>query len=552
MKPEIQNQSLNHQVPFFIRAIAVLCIILVASCLTGSITQLDWPTQIKNGIVIDPRAFGAICNGNTSNATVDTNGIQAAMDAVQYANGGAGGSGAPYTGQVPTIVRLPTGQCTINAVLVVHKPNVIIEGAGVGADDNMKSGTWLNTLSSFSGPVIRTSSEDIYNYPSSGQGQNTPVVRGVQFRNFGIDVTAATTAGNFLSHWAIEAFSPSDNPDFINNIWVLGQRGGCFLISTSLSSSVNNSMYDPEQTAIRNIMCFTNGASPTGSGIQIVGSNEITIDTGSISIGNAGSATCSGTNDQGTPAGIDITSDSVGNFGNHINVRNIHVTDYCVHFRVSGADNDYVKFGQFGCATHPRCTAVSVGQTPQHYGPAWVHFSNNECESYHTCLVIRGEGNPNGYTNRVTLESTWDRSNTIYFPFASGSGQRVAFVDFMDGGEVDNGARASVYANQFPIVLGSNTVGITSWQYYDSGSVTSIAVVDSGGNNYVQLAIGRLAYVQLPRCFSSSCSIPSTDAPKGMMLYCIDCNAAAAGSAPSGGSSNGRMLVSNGASWVGM
>lgn len=511
--------------------------------LTGSITQFNWPNQIKNGIFLDPRAFGAIGDGNTANAGVDTAGIQAAMDAVQYNNGGAGGNGAPYTGQVPTVVHIPTGQWSINAPLVVHKPNVIIEGAGVSADGGMKNGTWLNAVAAFSGPLIRTSSEDIYNFPSAGQGQNTPVVRGVQFRNFGIDLTAATSAGNFTSHWAIEAFSPSDNPDFINNIWVLGQKGGCFLLSTSLSSSANNIMYDPEQTAIRNFMCFTLG-NPTQNGIQIRGSNEITIDTGSVSIGNTGQAPCSGTNDEGGMAGVEVTSDSVGNFGNHINVKNVHVTDYCVHFRVKGADQTLVPFNGGSCVLHPGCTNPS----PQHYGPAWVHFTNNECESWHTCLVIRGEGNPSGYaTNRPTLESTWDDSNTIYFPFSTGSGQRIAFVDLMQGGEVNSGARASVYATQLPVVLGPLTANVRSTVYYDTCCVNSIPII-STGNNLIQIAVGRLSFSQLPRCFSSVCSPPSTDVPYGVTLICTDCTGTSGGIVSGG--SFGAGIYSNGGAWL--
>lgn len=519
-------------------------IVIAFLCLGSGPSQINFPLQISDGPYIDPRLFGAICDGNTANATRDTNGIQAAMDAVQYNNGGAGGNGAPYTGHVPTTVMLPSGQCTIIATLVVHKPNTIVAGRGVGADGNSKTGSWLNAGSAFNGPMIRTSSEDIYNYPSSGQGQNTPVVRGVQFHDFGMDITAATAVGNFTGHWALEAFSPSDNPNFINNLWVLGQKGGCFLISTSLSSSANNIMYDPEQTAIRNFMCFTN-SNPTQNGIQITGSNEITIDTGSISIGNTGPAPCSGTNDEGGMAGVEVTSDSVGNFGNHINVKNVHVTDYCVHFRVKGADQTLIPFGG-GCATHPGCTNPS----PQHYGPAWVHFSNNECESWHTCLVIRGEGNPSGYaTNRTTLECSWDDSNTIYFPFTTGSGQRIAFVDLMQGGEINSGARASVYATNFPIILGSGTVGIKATVYYDTGSVNSLAI-QSLGNNLVQVAVARLSFAQLPRCFFSTCTPPTTDAPYGVTLICTDCAGTSGGIVT--GSSFGRGVYSNGGSWLGL
>lgn len=522
----------------------VLVAVLGTLLLTGAGTLVSFINQVGDGPYIDPRSFGAICDGNTANAGVDTAGIQAAMDAVQYANGGAGGSGAPYTGHVPTRVMLPSGQCSINAVLIVHKPNVIIDGRGVGANDNSKTGSWLNAVSTFNGPMIRTSSEDIYNYPSAGQGQNTQVVRGVQFHNFGIDLTAATAASNFTAHWAIEAFSTSDIPDFINNVWVLGQRGGCFLISTSLSSSANNIMYDPEQTGIRNFMCFSNGNVPTGSGILIKGANEITVDTGSISIGNAGFVTPSGTNDENNAAGVEVTSDSVGNFGNHINIKNVHVTDYAVHFRVRGADQTLIPVGG-GCTTHPGCTNPS----PQHYGPAWVHFTGNECESWHICLCIRCEGNPSGFgTNRTTLESTWDDSNTIYFPnggFVSTA--RIAWVDMMQGGEVNSGARAAVYATNVPVILGSGTVGIKTTLYYDTGSVNSLAI-QSTGNNLIQVAVARLSFSQLPRCFFSTCTPPSTDAPYGVSLVCTDCTGTSGGIVS--GSSFGRGVYSNGGSWL--
>lgn len=527
--------------------------ILAALLFTKGITQIDWPTQIRNGIVLDPRAYGAICDGNTGNATLDTLGIQAAMDAVQYSNGGAGGNGAAYTGHVATIVRLPVGQCTINAPLVVHKPNTVLEGSIATADGNMKSGSWLNALSTFNGPMIRMSSEDIYNYPSAGQGQNTPVIRGVALRDFGMDLTAATNSGNFTAHWAVEAFSPSDMPDW-SGIWVMGQRGGCFLISTSLSSSANNVMADPEQIKIRNFMCFTNGNAPTQAGIMIRGSNETTIDTGSISIGNAGFVTPSGTNDNNNAAGVEIASDDSGNFGNHINIFNVHVTDYAVHFRVKGEDQTFVPAGQFGCVTHPHCTMASVGQTPQHYGPAWVHFSNNECESWHICLAIRPEGNPNGFSpNRVTVESSWDQSNTIYFPNSTFQATaRSILVDFMQGGRLDTGARASVYASQVPIVFGANTFGIYSTLYYDPLNVISVAVIaTAGANNHLEIAPGRETYVNLPRCFQSSCSVPNTDVPSGTPHYCSNCDAAASGVAPTGGTGSGRMLISNGSQWVG-
>lgn len=525
---------------------SLLCILGAAIFTMGTITRTDWPTGMKNAPILDPRAYGAICDGNTANATADTAGIQAAMDAVQYT------SGASYTGHVAQVVQIPVGQCIINAVLVPHKPNIGIEGIGAPSQDsNMLAGSWLTAASTFDGPFFSADPANIFNYPSAGAGMNTPVIRGFGLKGIGFNAQVANTAGHFFSHWAVEVYSPSNLPIW-KDLTVLN-TGGCIKIAPSTSSSANNLMSNPELVTIENLVCFESlfgTSSVHANGVQIIGSNEIVLRGGNITAGQTQvTPAYSGTTDFTDFAAIEIISDDSGNDASGISLESIHLVNFAVHVRVRGADYDHYPFGQNGCATHPNCTMVSLGLSANriHYGPSFVKSYDLWFEGFNKAIIVRDEGNPNGYaTNNASLDLFFSRSNRLYFGY--GTAPASAIVDFAKGGEISNGYRAGVSLS-YPVKFGTNTDNITSFvNYFPSGP----ASITSTGNNNIILAVGRLAFSQLPTCFSSSCSPPSTDMPIGVPLFCVDCpETTPAGSAPTGGTGIGRAMVSNSGAWVG-
>lgn len=523
------------------------CIIIVVSllfCLAAN-NRINFYTQISDGPYLDPRTFGAICDGNPANASRDTVGIQAAMDAVQYT------SGAPYTGHVQQVVQIPVGICEINAVLIPHKPNITVQGIGAPSQDGgMLAGSFLRAISTFNGPYFSAEASNIYNYPSAGAGQNTPVIRGFCLKGIGFDSSVANASGNFRSHWAIEAWGPSNLPVW-RDLYILNQ-GGCIKIAPSLSSSANNLMSNPELVTIENLVCFESnvGASQVfASAVELVGSNEIVIRGGNITAGQTQVTPSGGATNFSDFAAVEVISDDSGNDSSGVSLESIHLVNFAVHIRVRGADWDHYPFGQFGCAIHPNCTMASLGLSANriHYGPSFVKSYDLWFEGFNKGIVIRDEGNPNGFaTNNNSLDLWFDRSNRIYFGY--GSSPATAVVDFMSGGEVSNGYRAGVSLS-YPVRFGTNVNNVTSFVPY-LGFASSLPIV-STGNVKIIVPLNRVAYSQLPTCFSSSCSIPNTDAPTGTAIYCVDCNAAAAGVAPSGGTGSGRMLVSNSNQWVG-
>jgi hypothetical protein len=82
----------------------------------SSITALAvTPAMLSYATMVSPLQFGAICNGSSSNATVDTAGIQAAIN---------------YIGSSGT-VQMPTGAtCYVNSTITVAGNGVRIVGAG--------------------------------------------------------------------------------------------------------------------------------------------------------------------------------------------------------------------------------------------------------------------------------------------------------------------------------------------------------------------------------------------------------------------------------------
>lgn len=514
---------------------------------TGSTFGCNTITSGASNIQDVKNTYGAVCDGNSANASTDTAAIQAAMDAVQYTPSGA------YTGHVPTVVLLPVGQCVINAPLVFHKPNIVLTGSTASFDSAMRAGSWLVAAPTFDGPFIFMDPACLLfsnaSCTSGGSGQSTQVAgRGMALTNFGMDSLAATNNGHFLGRYHIEAYSISDTPLW-HDLIMLGHRAGCIKIAPSLMTTSNNSAYDPEQIQIMQFQCLSNGNVPLANAIQITGTNELVLRGGYVSIGFSNfpvTPVGGGTSDSSDFAAIEIDSDQYGNDSQGILLDSIHTTDYAVHVRIRGADILFQQYNGTTCNTHPGC-AISP---TTHYGPRYIQFINHAFESYNIALVIRDEGS--SLTKTASSDITLGRNNRVYF--TQGSNPQFAWVDWLHGGEIDNSFREGAEDNSpsaKPLRLGANTSGVMTWVYYDTGYLNALPVIDGGGNNFVQVATGRQAFSQLPRCWSSVCSIPSTDAPRGTQLYCIDCNNATAGSAPTGGTGSGRMLVSNGSSWVG-
>lgn len=488
--------------------------VLVLFTTLGVGTQPNFFTQLKSTPYFDPRTYGARGNGTTN----DTAAIQSAMDAVPVSV-----HFGFISGTTPSTVQLPAGTFLICATLKWKRMGLILRGSGpsnidaygVSPGTVLLAGSAAQCGSTFSGPVIMMDPQDVF--LSTGNTSQVMVSSAVQ--NLTIDTTNA--AGSFTSP-AIVVRSTT-NPPIFNDIRVRGGQAGCFKSEIALAAGARVSSYAENNGIILDNFHCAPLLTPTAPGVWLTGCLECAVRGGRV-IASTMMSPAGNTSDI---AAIQIESADYDNAGSDINLIGTYSANYDIGVRIKGIDHLH------------NSTGASI--TPDHYGPQGIILTGHIFEAWNRALVVRDEGNPNGYPNSPSINVTAGINNRWFFSCAnsacSGGGVTPKGIDadWVSGGNLSMDSLASVsYGGVF---FGGTMNNVVNFTGYDlaTNRFTTTNISGAGFNRLIPQIQGG-AFASLPTGVSAGMD--------GVEWWCnnCNCNTVGYGATPTAGGGTGSQL----------